>query len=181
MRLVPFFIFDLNHKIPVIKIFCCMIMLAQSSCMLLLLTDPDEEALKYNKNTIPRNCSSCGNKSAPQRNKASYRNLNRAKIRNSVSSYINDLSSESDVTRVNAATLLGYLDEHAIDAVPYLEKTALNDPSKWVRRASVKSLSRIGAESSLRVFNLAQKDKDPYVKMSAEKAASSWHRRAKLH
>jgi HEAT repeat protein len=177
MRLLSLFINELNHKIPVIRIFCCMIFLIQSSCVLLLITEPDEEALKYNK----KNCSSCGRKSASVRTKTSYRNLNRSKLVNSVSTYIEDLSSESDVARVNAATLLGYLEKHAIDAVPYLENAALNDSSKWVRRASVKSLSKIGAKSSLRIFDLARKDKDPYVKMSAEKAASYWHKRARLH
>lgn len=155
----------------------------QSSCALLLITEPDERTLKFQeKSAKGKSCTSCkDSKNTKERDaqkgfSASQDRYKKSQSAKAISRYRYQLkSARSDAARTRAATELGMYDSLALDAVPDLEHAAINDKSKWVRRASIKSLYKIGSHSSLGVIRTATKDRDHYVKKSAEEAMNKWN------
>ncbi len=150
--------------------------LVLNSCALLLITEPDEQALRYQKtNKIGNACSDLKREKSAKTKEVSLNNGNAFnQSPDKINFYIQQLSSASDATRAGAATQLGMLGYHAKPAVSNLEYSAIHDSSKWVRRASVKSLYKIGSHTSYRVFEKAKNDSDYYVKTAAEQAINKW-------
>jgi hypothetical protein len=144
------------------------------SCALVLLTEPDEQALRVaaNGGTLDAYCERCVNSSKR------YSRINSSKrgsLRNiPLEREYEGLSSKSDAARTRSATSFGLMGKEAIPALSKLEHLAIHDKSKWVRRASVKSLGKIRENSSYNILKKASKDSDPYVRMSAEAALKNW-------
>jgi hypothetical protein len=156
-------------------ILCAVTSLMINSCALLLITEPDEQALRYQKKS---GCSDCERKKSQK--KTIYKPTHPAISK--IDIYKNQLSSSSDAVRSSAATQIGLMGPDGASAVAQLEHAVLYDPSKWVRRASVKALYKIGSRSSLRVLETATKDTDHYVKMTASQAVSKWKQgRARMY
>lgn len=144
------------------------------SCALMLLTEPDEQALRVaaNGGSLDPYCERCVNSSKK------YSRINSAKrgsLRNiPLEREFEGLTSNSDVVRTRSATSLGLMGKEALPALSKLEHLAIHDKSKWVRRASVKSLGKIGEKSSHNILKKASKDSDPYVRMTADTALKNW-------
>jgi HEAT repeat protein len=169
------------------KVFLISFFLFLNSCALLLITEPDEQAKRYqSKNDgseLP--CGSFKRSSIDNNNhiangkcenekpfvRAMLKDQSSTKV-SKIDFYIEQLNSNSDVVRTGAVTQLGMLGVFSMPAVPRLEYLALNDSSKWVRRSCIKSLQKIGSSTSLSIYKKALKDSDTYVKSSAKNALS---------
>jgi hypothetical protein len=81
------------------------------------------------------------------------------------------LSSSDAAARTGAATDLGALGSFASPAIDPLAHAARYDESKWVRRASVKSLAKISSEQQVvQTLTAASHDRDRWVAHSAQRA-----------
>ena len=90
---------------------------------------------------------------------------------------IRQMKSPEVIDRIYAAYDLGELGPKAAPAVPVLVD-GLQDSTKYVRRASVKALAKIGAPacSSLPAMRRSMNDKDHFVSGSAENAVRTLQR-----
>jgi HEAT repeat protein len=81
------------------------------------------------------------------------------------------LRNSDAAVRTNAATDIGALGSFASPAIGPLANAARYDESKWVRRASVKSLAKISSEPRVvQTLTAASHDSDKWVAHSAQKA-----------
>jgi HEAT repeat protein len=155
--------------------FCILLLLLLNSCALLLITEPDKES--FHKADASR-CIDCRSSAKSSRSRlAASQDPNQnpnQNLSNKLSLYRKQLLSSSDAVRTNAATQIGMMGKVAYPAVHDLERAVLQDNSKWVRRASVKALYKIGSRSSLAVLRKATSDSDYYVKTSASKFVRQW-------
>jgi HEAT repeat protein len=87
-----------------------------------------------------------------------------------VDSLISQLKHEDDVVRTHAATDLGMMGSKAQRAVKPLYSVLERDESKWVRRAAVKALAKIGTPEVLAPLTFALSDSNKYVVHSAKRA-----------
>ena len=81
-----------------------------------------------------------------------------------------NLRNSSDATRTTAATELGFIGFGRVDVIEALKVSTWKDPSKWVRRAAVKSMYKLAGKGAIPTLRNALKDKDPYVVHSAQRA-----------
>ncbi len=96
--------------------------------------------------------------------------LAKASGKTRVDSLISQLGHSNDVVRTHAATDLGMLGSKAQRAVVPLSNALERDSSKWVRRAAVKALAKIGTPDVLGPLTLALHDSNKYVAHSAKQA-----------
>lgn len=84
---------------------------------------------------------------------------------------IAQLASSREVDRTHAAFWLG--ETGSASALTPLVNLLQSDRSKWVRRACVKALAKLGDPRALDPLMRATKDKDPFVASSARSAYSA--------
>lgn len=143
-----------------------LLLLFLPSCFLEHFTEPDQEALremsKYEKQ-----------KSVCQKNSGvcyARKTKNNRRYKFNEEYYLEKLENSNDAYRTRAATEVaeaGITNSKIISKLDYL---ALNDSSKWVRRASVKALAKLQGKQAINTLSLAEKDKDPWVRHSAKLA-----------
>ena len=80
---------------------------------------------------------------------------------------LRNLEHHRDAVRSTAATELGFIGHGRPDVIKALKTATWKDPSKWVRRAAVKSLYKLQGKASIPTLKNALKDKDPWVVHSA--------------
>ena len=153
------------------SIFAQFIFLTLSGCVLGYITEPDAKAIKEQKKYDQLPCSkitgsSCQAKSSQQKR--------RYKL--SDSRYLTQLKDPNAAIRTQTATEVAELGLASEQIILTLENLVKTDPSKWVRRASVKSLAKISGDRSREVIKLACKDKDEWVRQSANNALSKLHK-----
>ena len=87
----------------------------------------------------------------------------------------------NDVVRTHAATDLGQSGDSSTRVLNALSSAMRNDSSKWVRRAAVKSLEKVGGSRAIPYLQQATRDRNKWVAHSAQKALNrlKW-RRARL-
>ncbi len=89
--------------------------------------------------------------------------------------YLVQLKDKQPAVRATAATSIGLLGPKATVAVQPLI-VALNDQDKFVRRAAVKSLAKIGSREAVEPIRRKLQDRDKYVAHSAARALQSLQR-----
>ncbi len=153
-----------------------LILFYTQGCLLTYVTEPDEQALasQANGGIIENKNGACGI-NPPEPGTRAFYNSRKKDYRSIVLDLVKKMSHSSDVVRTNAATEIGNLGaenlgDQASISISKLENLAESDTSKWVRRASIKALAKIGSPSSLSVITSSFKDPDPYVRHSAENA-----------
>ena len=77
------------------------------------------------------------------------------------------LKNPSDVVRTHAASDLGDIGPKASIAIESLSRAVKHDKSKWVRRAAVKALGKIGGTKVIAILRLALRDRNKWVAHSA--------------
>lgn len=80
------------------------------------------------------------------------------------------LSSADAATRTCAVTDLGFLPHFRHEIVPPVSHAVVNDESKWVRRAAVKTLAKVASADAIPLLRRALTDRDRWVQHSAAKA-----------
>lgn len=83
---------------------------------------------------------------------------------------VEQLHSGDPVVRTHAATDLGMMGRSATSAIDDLARAVRHDQSKWVRRAAVKSLGKIGTNAAQAPLRDALRDSNKWVAHSAERA-----------
>ena len=89
--------------------------------------------------------------------------------------YLVQLQDKQPAVRATAATSIGLLGPKASGAVQPLI-LALNDQDKFVRRAAVKSLAKIGSKDAVEPIRRRLNDRDKYVAHSAARALKTLQR-----
>ncbi len=89
--------------------------------------------------------------------------------------YLVQLRDKQAAVRATAATSIGLLGPKATVAVQPLI-LALNDQDKFVRRAAVKSLAKIGSREAVEPIRRKLQDRDKYVAHSAARALQTLQR-----
>lgn len=89
---------------------------------------------------------------------------------NPVDKALKNLTSYNDAVRTTAATELGYLGVPRADVLEALRTATWKDRSKWVRRAAVKSVSKLAGKNAIPTLKNALKDRDPWVVHSAKQS-----------
>jgi len=94
------------------------------------------------------------------------------------SQLIESLSNGTEVARTHAATDLGMSRENGTRVIEALARATQVDRSKWVRRAAVKSLEKVGGRNAIPHLRQAAKDRNKWVAHSAKKALQrlQWRR-----
>jgi HEAT repeat protein len=139
------------------------LLLMQSSCILGLITEPDEKArqsmaaLAYN--------SPCSRLASCKKNPS-----NQKRYKLSENKYLERLEDTNPAVRTRAVTEVAEFNYSSDEIIAKLERMASNDESKWVRRAAVKSLSKISGNRSKNIISSACSDEDEWVRHSAKKA-----------
>lgn len=115
--------------------------------------------------------------SAPCRDGVCGRSGRRATDRTSLllNRYLVQLRDKQAAVRATAATSIGLLGPKATIAVQPLI-VALNDQDKFVRRAAVKSLAKIGSREAVEPIRRRLQDRDKYVAHSAARALQTLQR-----
>jgi hypothetical protein len=83
---------------------------------------------------------------------------------------VRQLKNPDPAKRTCAATDLSRLNRSSGDLIPHLVRALRTDNSKWVRRAAVKSLGRIGTRAVIAPLTAALNDRDRWVAHSAANA-----------
>ena len=115
--------------------------------------------------------------SAPCRDGLCGREARRGADRSSLmlKRYLVQLRDKQPAVRATAATSIGLLGPKATIAVQPLI-VALNDQDKFVRRAAVKSLAKIGSREAVEPIRRKLQDRDKYVAHSAARALQTLQR-----
>lgn len=154
--------------------YCAIIFLCFfNSCALSYFTEPDvrarKEMLKNEMSRTSLHAGGCMGKNvgtcSAQRKRYSY---SRYKLKEKQS--LSMLNNKDDALRTQAVTEMSearYLNE---DVIERIKNMAITDPSKWVRRASVKAISKISGKHAIPTLKIALKDRDKWVRHSASQS-----------
>jgi hypothetical protein len=140
-----------------------LILLVQSGCILSLITEPDEKA-KQSMTKLAYN-SPCS-----RLNSCSKNIPHKKRYKLSENKYLIQLEDQNSAVRTRAVTEIAEFGYSSEEVIAKIEKMASQDESKWVRRAAVKSLTKISGSRSKSIIASACNDKDEWVRYSAKKA-----------
>lgn len=140
-----------------------LIFLGQSSCVLNLITEQDARGKNPNTSlAYNAPCSRLGSCSSKDK-----------KIKKtfkwSEKKYLQKLDDPNPAARTRAVTEVAEHNFNSDVIIKKVEAMAQGDESKWVRRAAVKSLSKISGIRSKNTIASACNDKDEWVRHSAKK------------
>lgn len=140
--------------------------ISTQGCLLSYVTEPDQQAKKEMAKSFDQvpGCAKNSNKTCHVNNSESKRY--KLKERHTISM----LNNSDDAIRTQAVTEVAEYGITEDSVIAKINEMAIHDKSKWVRRASVKTLAKTLGREALPTLKLASHDSDPWVRHSAQKA-----------